>query len=54
MSEFMVGDRVQVSEIFATALPDTYTIVDIKDDADGTCTLDNGSDFAPEHLIKVT
>jgi hypothetical protein len=50
--EFAIGDVVRVSEDFAFALPETYTISEIRED--GTCTLDNGIDFAPEHLIKVT
>lgn len=54
MAELQIGDSVRVSEDFASALPDTYTIVDIKNDEDGTCVLDNGSDFAPHHLIKVS
>lgn len=54
MPEFQIGDSVRVSDEFATALPDTYTIVDIKHDQDGTCVLDNGCDFAPHHLIRIS
>lgn len=49
---FNVGDKVTVSEWFVQAFPGVYTIESIRED--GTCTINGGVDFAPEHLTKVT
>lgn len=46
-----INDIVRVLEPFNETCPDTYVIVDVRDD--GTCTLDNGIDFDPIYLEPV-